>query len=109
MRAPHLRSVHRLSLVAPFAVAAIACGGSTLGGIHDSGAPEGSTYDAGGPVGDAGGPTPDTGAPSDAAPGQDGHAGQGTTRIASGDSLVLWGVTGDDYAVYSTGASNPSF
>jgi hypothetical protein len=109
MRAPHLRSVHRLSLVAPLAVAAIACGGSTLGGTHDSGAPEGSAYDAGGPVGDAAGPTPDAGSPSDAAQGQDGHPGPGTIRIASGDSLVLWGVTGDGYAVYSTGASNPSF
>jgi hypothetical protein len=97
--------VHRLSLVAPLAVAAIAwsCGGSTLGGTHDSGAPEGSTYDAGGPSGDAGGPLPDSAASS-------GHdAGGGTIRIASGDYLVLWGVTGDGYAVYSTGANTESF
>jgi len=109
MRAPHLRSVHRLSLFAPFAVAVVAwsCGGSTLGGTHDSGAPEGSTFDGGGPPIDAGGPVPDSATTSDGATGHD--AGGGTSRIGSGDYLVLWGVTGDGYAVYSTGASNPSF
>lgn len=109
MRAPDLHSVHRLSLVAPFVLAAVACGGSTLGGgAHDSGAPEGSTEEAGNPSSDGGGPTADAGGPSDAA-GHDGHAGKGTVPIASGDYLVLWGVTGDGYAVYSTGSSNPSF
>lgn len=106
MRAPHLHRVHLLSLVAPFVLAGVACGGSTLGGAHDSGAPEGSTYEAG-PSSDAGS-AQDSGATVDA-PGQDGRAGPGTVRIASGDYLVLWGVTGDGYAVYSTGASNPSF
>ncbi|HEX8789649.1 MAG TPA: hypothetical protein VF765_01770 [Polyangiaceae bacterium] len=103
--------MHRLSLVAPLAIAAIAavaCGGSTLGGAHDSGAAEGSTYEAGGPQGDAGGQVPE-GAPGDAAQASDASAKPGTNRIASGDYLVLWGVTGDGYAVYSTGASNPSF
>jgi hypothetical protein len=102
--------VHRLSLVAPFAVAAIAwsCGGSTLGGAaHDSGA--GSMNEAGGPANDAGGPLPDSAGGSDAATAHDGRAGGGTIRVASGDGLVLWGVTGDGYAIYSTGASNPSF
>ena len=108
MRAHRLHSVHRLSLVAPFAAAAIAwsCGGSTLGGAnHDSGA--GSMNDGGGPANDAGEPMPDSAAGNDAATGHD--AGAGTVRVASGDYLVLWGVTGDGFAVYSTGASNPSF
>ncbi len=107
MRAPHLHRVHRLSIVAPLAIAAAACGGSTLGGSHDSGTPEGSTYEAGGPSNDGGGPVPDTGGPNDAAQSHD--AAPSTNRIASGEYLVLWGVTGDGYAVYSTGASNPSF
>lgn len=110
MSAPLLRRVHRLSLVAPFAAAVLwSCGGSTLDNAHDSGAPEGSASDASEPAVDGGTPTRDSGAATDAAPAADAHAGGGTAVIASGDYLVLWGVTGDGYAVYSTGASSPSF
>ncbi len=63
----------------------------------------------GGPGNDAGEPMPDSAAGNDAANGRDGNAGGGTTRVASGDYLVLWGVTGDGFAIYSTGASSPSF
>jgi len=63
--------------------------------------------DGGGPGNDAGGPMPDSAAGNDAANGHDG--GGSTNRLASGDYLVLWGVTGDGFAIYSTGTSSPSF
>jgi hypothetical protein len=93
----------------PLVVASFAtgCGGTVVGGqgSEDSGAPDAREHrpDAPPPPVDGGradrSPPPvDSGVPGDAAEG----GVPGSTMLAPGDNYILWGVTSDGYAVYST-------
>jgi hypothetical protein len=99
-----------LALLLPFAWLVTACGGTTIGdngNTKDSGAPDARSDEDAAPKADA---PADTGPLSDAgrkdAPATD--AATGPTLLAPGKDYVLWGVTSDGYAIYSTASLNTS-
>jgi hypothetical protein len=99
-------SCTRSCLAVPFVLSsfAVACGASVVGNGDDT--TDSGTSDAKPPHSD-GGARPEAAPPSDAAKPRDAggpveSSTPGSTVLAPGKDLVLWGVTSDGYAIYAT-------
>jgi hypothetical protein len=97
-----------LALLFPLASLTSACGGTTVSDNgKDSGAPDSGPREDAGPGRDA---ALDTGPSADASrkDAAVSDAATGPTLLAPGKDYVLWGVTSDGYAVYTTASDSSS-